>query len=316
MTATHRGLFAIPPTPFTTDGALDEPSLRRTLAFCLEAGTHGIVTPVNASEFSTLSTEERHVVARATVEEIARAGKTGHVPAVIGVCASTTAEAVGYARHAADSGADAVITMPAYGEATDEDTIFAFYAAVADAVAPAGIPVYIQNHEKTGGIGHPMSAEFVTRLCVEIGPIQYVKEESFGTGPKITHVLAHAGDGCLGIMGGKAGRYLFDEVRRGACGTMPACESADVHAQVWNLIDAKRLDDARALFNDLLPLLNIEAAFGTAVYKEVLYRRRIITSPFKRLPGLALDAIDHEELDIILDALAPHFTVRTPTRRP
>ena len=69
MTATHRGLFAIPPTPFTTDGALDEPSLRRTLAFCLEAGTHGIVTPVNASEFSTLSTEERHVVARATVEE-------------------------------------------------------------------------------------------------------------------------------------------------------------------------------------------------------------------------------------------------------
>ena len=76
------------------------------------------------------------------------------------------------------------------------------------------------------------------------------------------------------------------------------------------------LDDARALFNDLLPLLNIEAAFGTAVYKEVLYRRRIINSPFKRLPGLALDAIDHEELDVILDALASHFTVRTPTRRP
>lgn len=316
MTAPHRGLFAIPPTPFTADGAFDEASLRRTIAFCLEAGTHGIVTPVNASEFSTLTSDERHLVTRVTVEEIARAGKHGHVPAVIGVCAPTTAEAVGYARHAADAGADAVISMPAYGEATDEDTIFAFYAAIANVVAPFGIPVYIQNHEKTGGIGHPMSAEFVTRLCVEIGPIQYVKEELFGTGPKISHVLANAGGACLGIMGGKAGRYLFDEVRRGACGTMPACESADVHAQVWNLIDDGRLDDARTLFNDLLPLLNIEAAFGTAVYKEVLFRRRIIASPFKRLPGLTLDAIDQEELDVILDALAPHFTVRTPTRRP
>jgi 4-hydroxy-tetrahydrodipicolinate synthase len=316
MTTTHRGLFAIPPTPFTANGALDEESLRRTIAFCLEAGTHGIVTPVNASEFSTLTPQERHTVARATIDEIARAGKQGHVPAVIGVCAATTAEAVGFARHAADAGADAVITMPAYGEATDEDTLFAFYSAIADAVAPANIPVYIQNHEKTNGIGHPMSAEFVTRLCVEIGPIQYVKEESFGTGPKITHVLAHAGDACLGIMGGKAGRYLFDEVRRGACGTMPACESADVHAHVWNLIDAGNLDGARDLFNDLLPLLNIEAAFGTAVYKEVLYRRRIIASPFKRLPGLTLDKLDHEELDVILDALVPHFTVATPTRRP
>jgi 4-hydroxy-tetrahydrodipicolinate synthase len=271
---------------------------------------------VNASEFSTLTNEERQVVTRATVDEIARARKNGHVPAVIGVCAPTTTEAVAHARYAADAGADAVITMPAYCEATDEDSIFAFYEAVADAVAPANIPVYVQNHEKTGGIGHPMSADFVTRLCLEIGPIMYVKEESFGTGAKISHVLAHAGEACRGIMGGKAGRYLFDEVRRGACGTMPACESADVHAQVWNLIDGGRLDDARALFNDLLPLLNIEAAFGTAVYKEVLYRRRIIASPFKRLPGLALDVFDHQELDVILDALSPHFTVQTPTRRP
>ena len=35
MTATrHRGLFTIPVTPFTPEGALDEDSLRRVLAFC------------------------------------------------------------------------------------------------------------------------------------------------------------------------------------------------------------------------------------------------------------------------------------------
>ena len=313
MTTQHRGLFAIPVTPFTDTGAFDEASLRSTLAFCLEAGTHGIVTPVNASEFSTLSTEERHTVNRATVEEISRAGKKGIVPAVIGVCAETTAEAVAYARHARDTGADAVISMPAYQEPTDEAHIFDFYVALAEG---AGLPIYIQNHEKTNGIGHPMSADFIVRLCREIELVQYIKEESQNTGFKISHTVAHAGEHCRGIMGGKAGRYLFDEVRRGACGTMPACESADVHSQVWNLIDAGDLSGARELFNDLLPLLNIEAAFGTAIYKEVLYRRRIIASPYKRLPGLTLDAHDHEELELILNALSPHFTVRTPVTRP
>jgi 4-hydroxy-tetrahydrodipicolinate synthase len=97
---------------------------------------------------------------------------------------------------------------------------------------------------------------------------------------------------------------------------MPACESTDVHAQLWNTLDAGNEAGARLLFKELLPLLNYEALFGTAVYKEVLYRRRIIASPHKRLAGLTLDAHDHAELDRILDELSPFFTVKTPTTRP
>jgi 4-hydroxy-tetrahydrodipicolinate synthase len=97
---------------------------------------------------------------------------------------------------------------------------------------------------------------------------------------------------------------------------MPACESTDVHAQLWNTLDAGNEAAARLLFKELLPLLNYEALFGTAVYKEVLYRRRIIASPCKRLPGLTLDRYDHLELDRILDELSPLFAVKTPTTRP
>jgi 4-hydroxy-tetrahydrodipicolinate synthase len=97
---------------------------------------------------------------------------------------------------------------------------------------------------------------------------------------------------------------------------MPACESTDVHAQLWNALDSGNDSAARLLFKELLPLLNYEALFGTAVYKEVLYRRRIIANPCKRLPGLTLDRYDHAELDRILDELSPLFTVKTPTTRP
>ena len=45
---------------------------------------------------------------------------------------------------------------------------------------------------------------------------------------------------------GPTGRYLMDEYRRGACGTMPACEMTDVHAQVWNALDSGDLTRAAA----------------------------------------------------------------------
>lgn len=314
----HRGLFTIPVTPFTDEGALDVDSLRRVVTFCVEAGAHGIVAPVNASEFTTLSPEERETVTRTVVQENERAGGRGRVPVVVGVGGRTTAEAVRYARLAQDAGADAVIAMPAFDPPLDEPGCFDFYAALSDAT---DLPIYIQNHEPIGAgsgarPGTPMTPDLMVRALREIRNVRYIKEESANTGYKITRTLALAGEECWGIMGGKASRYLLDEYRRGACGTMPACESTDVHAQLWNTLDAGNEAGARLLFKELLPLLNYEALFGTAVYKEVLYRRRIIASPHKRLPGLTLDRYDHQELDHILDDLSPLFTVKTPYRRP
>jgi len=57
--AQWRGVFTIPVTPFHEDGSIDWDSLRRCVEFCIEAGAHGIVMPVNASEFFTLTDDER-----------------------------------------------------------------------------------------------------------------------------------------------------------------------------------------------------------------------------------------------------------------
>ena len=63
MTDVFRGVFAIPPTPFDDPGNVDEDSLRRCVDFCIEAGAHGIVAPVNASESIALTDAERLRVA-------------------------------------------------------------------------------------------------------------------------------------------------------------------------------------------------------------------------------------------------------------
>ncbi|MGH2603905.1 MAG: hypothetical protein ACRDJ9_31540 [Dehalococcoidia bacterium] len=73
----------------------------------------------------------------------------------------------------------------------------------------------------------------------------------------------------------------------------------------------------RAIYNRLLPLLNIESLYGAAVYKEVLRRRGVLPNARLRGPGLhTLDEFDHRELDAILADLSDLFTtaplVHTP----
>jgi dihydrodipicolinate synthase/N-acetylneuraminate lyase len=289
VTKRWRGIFAIPSTPFTDTGALDLDSLRREVEFCVAAGAHGLVAPVNASEFWTLSDAERRSVAEVIITVASR-----RLPVVIGVAGGSAPVAVEFAKHAEGSGADAVIAMPPYVRVAPPNAIYDYFQALSRAVS---IPIFVQNHDAPAGTR--MSAEFVAKLVGELEHVEYVKEETFPANHAIEAEIALCGPKLKGVMGGIAGRYLMDEYRRGACGSMPACEAADVHAQVWNALDGGDARRARDLFNRLLPLLNIEALLP-GVYKAVLKRRGIIASDYLRShAGNPLDAGDHAELSAI-----------------
>ncbi len=295
------GVFTIPPTPFLESGAIDEASLRRCLDFCVLAGAHGIVMGVNASEAIALTDEERMGVAEITIGHVG-----GRVPVVIGVSGVSTASSVHYAAHARASGADSVMAMPPYVRHPPAEEIFEFYAAVA--AAAERIPVWIQDY--AGPVGTPMSVALLARLVTEIEGVEFVKEETAFAPQVITVLAGAAGDHVRGVMGGMAGRYLMEEARRGACGTMPACEVTDAHVAVWNAIESGDEREARRLHTQLLPLLNYEAMYSFTIYKEVLVRRGVIASAKTRVPGAGrLDAENHRELDVLLDDLAPLLTL-------
>ena len=143
-----------------------------------------------------------------------------------------------------------------------------------------------------------------------IDGVEYVKEETAQAAHVMTELLSLAGPRLKGVMGGMAGRYLFNEFRRGACGTIPACEVTYVDVQIWTALEAGDFVRARQIHNRLIPLLNIEATYGAAIYKEVLKRRGIIEHSTMRGPGLVeLDAFDQQELDAILEDIAELFTL-------
>jgi dihydrodipicolinate synthase/N-acetylneuraminate lyase len=290
-----RGIFAIPCTTFKEDGEIDPPSFRREIDFCIACGAHGLVFPVNASEWTSLSDAERIQLDQILVEQNA-----GRIPTVIGVAAATAEIAARFAAHARAIGADAVIALPPRGVA-EMPVIFDYYRRISEA---GRLPVFVQNHDAP--VGTPMAPEFLIRLCREIEHVKYIKEESASSTFKMTAVLEGGKGVCKGVFGGAGGRYLLDEHQRGCSGQMPGCHVTDVVVALWNALE--KGDDATAMhiYKEMAPLFFFENQIST--YKEVLYRRGVISCPLRRNGAVRLDEFATRYLTRILKDLQPLMT--------
>ena len=299
MSKTWRGIFPIVVTPFTPGYELDEAALRKVVHFCIEAGARGLVGPANASEFSTLSDEERKRWIEIVVSEVG-----GQVPVVASTTCGHALPAVALSRIAQQVGADCIMSMPPHVMHPDAEGCYAYYQALSSALE---IPIMIQNY--IGPVGTPMNPKLMARMCRELPHVEYIKEETLPSSRMVSATLAAAGKHCKGVFGGQAGQYLLDEYRRGAAGNMPACQTTDLLQVVWDKLEAGDEPGARSLFNRVLPLINYERQYGVALYKEVLYRRGVITCRACRTPGKDLDEEDRRELDAILADIEPLYKI-------
>ncbi len=305
-----RGVYAIPATPFNEDLSVDWDSLRKCIAFSVEAGAHGIVVPVNASEGPFLTDAERKQVLKIAVEVVDNA-----VPVVGGVSGTSTAQSVDLTRIAADAGVDSVIAMPPNGSTSS--IMWDHYVAIAEA---GQLPVWIQNNKPPAGPIVP--TDMMVRLLEEVEYVDYVKEESNLPGQVMTELFKKAGSAVMGVMGGMGGRFLMDEYRRGACGTMPAGHITDAHVKLWDALEAGGVDsdgrqivtdDARDIWEHMIPSLNFEFMFGTNAYKAAYSRRGNNKPPLPPKPvNKHLDKLHYEELDRILDRMSDLLTYKAP----
>jgi dihydrodipicolinate synthase/N-acetylneuraminate lyase len=296
------GIIAIPVTPFDNSYELDEPSLRRVIRFALDCGAHGLLTPVNASEWYTLTDAERCRVVEITLGEVA-----GAVPVIVGVTAQSVTLAIALARHAQQHGAAAVNAMPPHIVHPDAEGCYAYYDTLSRAI---DIPVVVQNFYAP--LGTPMSVDLIVRMIRELPNISYVKEETLPEPLRISLLLAAAGGDprLRGVFGGQGGLFLMEELRRGAAGNMPAAHGADVLVGVWDAWQSGDEARAQTLHDRLLPLLNFERCYGgTAVYKEVMRRRGVIRTAVFRSPASPLDPAALRELERILADVGSLFRI-------
>ena len=246
-----------------------------------------------------LTPEERQDVVATVVDQTAR-----RVPVVANVAAASVQEAVSYATHAREAGAAAVIALPPYVRRPGPDGVFAYYEAIAEA---ARLPIVIQNAPPPFGMNLPSA--LVNRLVDEIDCIAYVKEERLPPGHHMSEVLAGASRRLLGVFGGTAGLYLPSELARGAVGCMPSAAIPDVLVNIYRAYVDGDIARARAVHQQVLPLLTMEMSVLMAVSKEVLVRRGVFAGSGMRDPEFpALDSNDLAELDALWPDVSPLFS--------
>lgn len=217
-------------TPFK-DGAVDEVALRRHIGWQIENGTHGLVPVGTTGESPTLSHREHEQVVEICVEEVG-----GRVPVIAGAGSNSTAEAIGFARHAERVGADALLVVTPYYNKPTQDGLYHHFKAINDAT---GLPIFIYNIPGRSVID--MSVDTMARLY-ELKNIVGVKDATANVaraslqrqkmGPDFIQLsgedatalgfMAHGGHGCISVT---------SNVAPGLCSEMQqACLSGDYGA--------------------------------------------------------------------------------------
>lgn len=289
-------VLQIPFVPAHPLDRIDDDALRREVEFCIRCGVHGLVIPALASEFMVLTDAERRQVVASTVEQAA-----GRVPVVANVAAPSAQAAVEFAQHAREVGAAAVMALPPYVRKPAINDVMAYYAAIADA---AQLPVIVQNAPPPFGISLPTPV--VLRLVEEIPLVTYIKEERLPPTRNIGDVIAGAPPKLQGVFGGMAGMHLPNELARGVVGSMPSAGVCDVLVSIYDTWQAGDIPRARAIHQQILPLLALEMSSWMAVTKEVLRRRGVFTSTLMRDPEfLPLDDGDLAEIDALWPSISP-----------
>ena len=145
----------VPPmiTPFTAEGELDVPGLRKLVQF-LRDRVDGLFICGSYGAGALMTLEERKTVAEVTIEEVA-----GKIPVVVMVGTTNNRDSIELAKHAEKAGAAAVAAVGPYYFKHNMLDVEEFYT---DLIESVRIPVYL--YDNPGFQGYEISIETVQKL--------------------------------------------------------------------------------------------------------------------------------------------------------
>ena len=276
-----KGVFPVVPTTFTESGELDLPSQLRCVDFMIDAGSNGLCILANFSEQFVLSDAERETLTTAILKHV-----SGRVPVIVttthfgtGVCAQRSLRAQ-------QAGAAMVMVMPPYHGATirvPEGKTYEFFARLSDAI---DIPIMIQDAPVSGTV---LSAAFLARMAKEIDNVCYFKIETPGAASKLRELIRLGGDAIEGPWDGEEAITLLPDLDAGATGAMTGGAYPDGIRPIVDAYAAGRCEDAAALYQRWLPLINYEnRQTGLLAAKSLMKEGGVIASEAPRHPFPAL----------------------------
>jgi len=252
------GIYPILQSPFTEDNKLDLEDLAKQVKFCDRCGCHGVVWPQLASEYASLTAEERF----AGMETMVKSAKGLKPKVVLGVQGKDAEEALRYVAVANKVQPDAIIALPPR-DVKDNKIIGEYYRAIGKA---SSLPLFVQ------AIGN-MSIDFILDMAKDVPTLRYLKDEASPTLPRISEWRKRAPE--MTIFTGGHGKTMLDEMARGAVGTMPAAAFIDLYVVIWDLWHAGRKQEAFEMYGRMSAMVALISAYGIGSIKFLLVERGV-----------------------------------------
>lgn len=158
-----KGIMPALVTPLNEKEEVNTKVLSDLIEFFIDKGADGFYIGGATGEGIALKTEERMILAEASVKSI-----NHRKPAIIQVAAADFNDAILLAKHAERCGADAISATPPLFFQYDEDDIYNYYKKLAEAVS---VPLMMYYNPATG---FNFNAEYAARLF-EIDNITAIK---------------------------------------------------------------------------------------------------------------------------------------------
>ncbi|MBF6129819.1 dihydrodipicolinate synthase family protein [Nocardia brasiliensis] len=299
ITRETAGVFAIAPTPFDEDGAVDFDSLGRLVDFYESVGVAGLTLLGQLGEAPKLAHEESTRIVRHVLERTS-------LPIVVGVSASGYAAMAALTTEVMDAGAAGVMIAPPNTLRTD-DQIVQYYAGAAHMIGDS-VPIVIQDYPLSFSV--VMTPSVIARIAVAAPNCVMLKHEDWPGLEKISTLRRLEGDGQLprlSILCGNGGLFLDFEIERGADGAMTGYCFPELLVDIVEATAANR-DSAHDLFDAHLPLIRYEQqpVIGLAVRKYIMKRRGLLTTDAQRSPRPVLTDTSRAEIDYLLARLSRH----------
>ena len=276
-------------TPFTRDGAIDEPALRRFVDFQIEGGVDMLLPCGTTGEGATLDDNETDRVVQIVIEQA-----KGRVPVIVGAGSNSTAKAVTMTKRAKSLGADGVLSVGPYYNKPTQQGYYEHFKAIADA---ENIPIIVYN--VPGRTGGNIEAKTMLRLA-EIPNIVAVKEASGNIG-QMMDIIREAPRDFQVLCGDDAMALPLIAVGGTGIVSVVSNEAPSMMSAMINAALAGNFEKAKELHYRLLPLMNINFIESNPIpVKAALAMMGLIEENY-RLPLVRITAASREKLAKVVE---------------
>jgi 4-hydroxy-tetrahydrodipicolinate synthase len=298
------GVFNVISTPLDNNDEIDQKILEKEIDWLIKCGSNGAVLAM-VSEVLRFSAAERRNQWQLSLEYL-----SNRIPLVVSVGAESAAIAVALAKDAQKDGATAVMATPPSAFIATADEVKKYYQKIIEAV---DITVIVQD--ASNYLGAPIEIETYVELIHKYGDdrVQF-KPEAKPVKERLER-LNKISNNRAKVFEGQGGIDLLDTHPLGVMGTMPGAEVPWAIVGLWQALEAKDLNTAKAIHAPLAKLISFQTTLDAyvAVEKYLLLKQGVFINTNQRGPvGFKLNSDTKQKIDTAYIELTKVVTPVTP----